>query len=1798
MVMMIVSSLLIIGILFSGSVTAEYRAAVYYRQAIQSEQYCIVGLHRAMAEIMYDVWGVYEDRPFVSARYATGADFDIGDPETSLQALGDAAYYDLETGSLKPITRQRSFWNGEAWVVWAGPSAYSGHSSKVTPPAGFTNVWQMDPRPQIHMEIIGGAQRYLSFGSGTSAGTVSTNGTAVTGTGTNFDPSWVDNQEIYIDGALYHIDDPGVNPITATTLKIKEDAGVKTDVGYYVVGQGDCPPSADSPPTFAGGTQEISDFYKTKKGHAADPRWVNPAAFIRYKPADGTAYKYGGVDIDGSGTVDAKDKALRDWALWQLKRDAYLPEAIDNHDLFQGSMHANNRRLWSNGTPVDNGWEFIDPKIVGDSFYQIFRFNPLYSMASSVSDDPSWASGDRFDGNANAEDHTGTKSDAAGYRYPYDRTHLNKWNAVAWADDACGGLVNINQCNNDYNIEQLTSNPGGDATPSDLTWYHYSEAKWIYCYDPLNPEKKYGRYAVSIMPDNGTWNASALHSGNMHVYQPNHSCPHVKNVGDVKAAGGFLGSLRAGFDPKTGDARDAALMPNALNCYSPVRPSPLPHYWSNTTTDGRDVDGDGVTDALTYFCQDGHPDSPAMPPAGRFPVTDYSRAPEIWGGHGGSAWDNDNGVRSAIFNYLIWLGPYDSRAELATHMRKACIAIPSPSPAKHGIDAATRACMETDINNNDADLQKVAQSAMLISALTTVQGFYYTLDRFWDRDLLLVDWSAATSGDPDDMRFSTAQCLRDTPTAFATASARPGQRTRDRYIQVMLDLECFGGYRTRDGKYKLLDYLFQTAAADDSEYDTYKTNHENRTAPAYSKAGVYGGAGDQTAQADPTTWSIQRSTNRIEKFMAMTASRIACQQRGANGKSAACPRGHLVHNPRISSVHRSEWTSPTKTFTNMRTSAADNTLDDIGEGCPVCGGKLFQNAVHEVNIGEIGRFYEKFKNAERPVREAFDVDIPAQKPARNFVELMVYGIPVNGCYIGGSYDIVRFDMLYWHDSKGSYLNFPGVLLDPVTRMPYYTSAKEYGMRHRKPCSDATSINPEPIFKAGARIGMGDSHGFDWRLLVWDNTDNGGRWHDATHCVEYGYGGHGADRKHCVLQDAALYNGAHMLITDDSDPNPANWKYDPDNDLYNALYIRADEKYTMPDPDPAHQQAAAANGFTATVSIYRKMPVRWYGGEAKWVHWLNYETAPSAWYPPGHKDGPPVPPVTSTSAYRGVGFKEKTRLSFSGATIGSWDCDYKYKGDYDDPLNKGGFFHPTGLNPDGSGMSSTQKEGLIHVKAASADNYDLKYPRQYGIITFDGRFDGTKVALVMNSDSDDRPNYGTWQVIDYVELTDSAGNPIRISQACGENGVEGNTVLSWQARNPLDNRSNGDGYMCWDLLPMTLQNATTDGTAGNAPASSANGYDPWNGGSDYKWWGNAEDATFSGFRRITNPNPTGPGFMDMWNPFCNCRNTNTYVRDMPTRRWVWDGTTATSRFSKMADVELGLARTDNGTMGYNNRQPNRKECLMSIPTGIGRQVNRANDANDPAKTATYAGRQHSLAAVSGMTWTGEGNNTNDSRYKWAAYSWDNWADLFKVTDLCQQILWDIYPNTAEDRDVYDGDQDGVTDEHELIDDSLAYEWNGPAVSAVKGHFIGELKQINKLNLNELWYPPSFKGTEWNSSYTSFGRKPLKGFMSPSDAMTYHFYGSANFEARIKPWDLDNDNSADYYSAASTSHQKRFDAIYCSNSTVYTIFVTGNAVDQADEPLAEMRARVTVERTWDGRTNILEFTWLPTDRGLME
>jgi hypothetical protein len=1738
-----------------------------------------------------------------------------------------------------------------------------------------------------------------------------------------------------------------------------------------------------------GGPQAVSAFVTSKAGYAANPRWINAEAFMGF--GTGGAAQFGGVDLSGDGLVDARDKALRDWAVWRLKCDAYLPEAMDNNDAFEAQLHANNRLRWGNrlGTK-DGGFEFLSPLIVGDSFYQIFRSDPIHTMCDGISGE-----------GGKLGDPMATKSDIGGYRYPYDRTHIGKDTGVALVDDPVGGLININQVNNNYNTEEWISSPADGATPQSLTWYHINEAKWIYCYDPLDANRRFGRYAVTVMPDCGTWNAAALHSGDPN---PAHTTLWMTaGAGTVVTAGGMIEAIRVGFNPKTGDRAGAALLPGALICYAPIRPSPLPVNWLNPMTDPRDIDGDGNNEPLTYMSADGQPDSANMSPGhhdyisgwsdyGRqfvYPQVDYTRAAEIRTGHWGtSAWDisGHGSVRAAIFNYLIWLGPYNSRSEFATHLRKAGIAIPRNSagqtwpdyPVQMGINADERACMETDINNNEADLTKVAAAAQLIAALTTVHGYYYTLDRFWDRNLLMVDWEKAVEGDATDYRFCTPQSSSTAPVTFAQAGTLPSQKTRNRFLRDLQKVECFGGYRTRDGNYKLLDYLFSGDTAP-AEYLTFLNDDLSQDWAAnstsyYKRSAVYGGPGTLD---DPTSWENQgnpkskadtayhKTVSRREKFMAMTASRIASTNRWAGGENgvpatAACPNGHLLLAPKLSAWDKPVWNGTAKS-TTTRASAADPTDDEIGAGCPVCGGKLFVNQPYDQTVNEIGRYHGKFRNAENPARFAWnmkDGGDEAKKPARHFVELLTAG---RGCgYAGDSW--VRFDTYSMKEDGKEAMLAPAILADPITAKPYYSHDFEFDWRFGKRTDDAGGRDPEPFFRCMWQRGNACFEFNYVRLFVYDELDQGGkgRWHSPTWYVDNNYyagwdagwavgGGVGGP-------DPQVYN--RVRYTDDLDPDSTKWK---------TAAVTCDEYYCMEDPDPAHRQGsslgnvtfpptahsgtkvhvsaiaagehqhyyydapvqAIAAGATLYAWIYldpanppAEVMIQWRDDSPSWDHraYWGANTLGPAWSLPAdavnNRNKGALPATGSwvklsvTAAEVGLEGKNVTGVAFSlfggraawddagvnaaawvddsvpgtttadggdswnwvtpygggfaassayvsnyrkmpvrwagGGRRDAWDLDYRdcaHGGPLPDwsagwpacqpPLRRSmrglGFGDCLRIQPWRWGrwnMYGTSEHDLLYAgdaawqaamalhnnnggyvgRSACTDWPGVVYrdPTQYAVISFDERFDGSKVALFWKD-----------RLVSYVELTDNAGNPQRISTTCTPDSVEPSKMRSWQARNPKDTRSNADGYITWDLLPMTLAG---DVTAANAPTLDAVGYDPWwltAYGAGNGWW------AAGGPYNVDHAAQSMPsGYADLGgNLSVNNRNANMWNLNFPVTRSSYDGTQAGSREAREGAFE-SLIRTMCDHSNYYDAYHTytRKENTMSNPTGIGRQVTPAEAAD--AAAATYAGRQFSA----GPNWS-EGSPTAmarpaANRYEWSAYSWNSWADIYDVTDLCQGLMWKILYDTSEATDIYDGNQNGMFDErvtttaaNPTVNPNVAYYWSNlggcTTAGAVSGAFVGELRQINKLNLNEMWYPPTFAGVGWNESYTSFGRKPLKGFHSPSDAMNRHYftnnwYPDPGYNLRVRPWDLDNDNSldsaqlypegADYFPA----HANRYDATHCANSPVYTIFVTGSAVDTEGEPLAEMRLRATVERTWDGRCNVLEFCWLPTDRSFME
>ncbi|HOX06125.1 MAG TPA: hypothetical protein PK280_06965 [Planctomycetota bacterium] len=1780
MVMLVVCTLMVIAALFSRSVTAEYSSAANYRRAAQAEAFCLAGLHRAQAELMYDVWGVNEDRPFESARYNPEPS---APPHDNLQALGAgagsdldrAAYFECSSGELRPVVRQSGFWNGEAWVVWAG-EAFPEAFPEAEDWEVDRNVWNMDPRQIPASERTGGAQRYLSYGQGTVE--VCRGSKVVRGTGTAFDASWPAGTDISINGVRCDI--RVVKGPEELTLWNPWTAPSGSGLGWGVGGIGSACGSADG--SLPGGPAHVRGFVRAGRGHAANPRWINPEHFVSRSPAHGPSFRlFGGADLNGDGRVDAVDRALRNWALWKLRCDAFLPEAMDNNDAFEAQMHANDRLR---GSPTrfapsgrDIGYEFISPLIVGDSFYQIFRSDPIHTMHPGISgEDPGGGSLD-------------ARSDLTGFRYPYDLTHTGRCPGVLPADDPAGGLVNINQVNNNHGSELWLDTPQAGGGPGAAGRRHIMDAKWIYCYDPRDAGRRPGRYAVTVMPDCSLWNAAALQGGTPDPYSGLASSSRLPRTerAAVGAGGAFIAALRRGFDAASGEPAAAELLAavdtgaggrEALCCYAPIRPAPLPINWSaapECTPPGP---------APSYWCPDGAPDASQGAAPAR---ADRTRAPEIWGAQGGGAWDAETGLRSAVFSYLVWLGPYSSRAEFATHLRKAGICLPLPGSIRpSGGDAASRACMETDINATEDAGREVARSARLIAATTTVHGYFYSLDRFWDRSLLVIDWGSGPDGADSDRRFGTAQCSPGRPVDCATAGTFAGQRTRQALLRELNALECFGGYRTRDGKFRLLDYLFREDDAP-GDYLRFLENAEEASCNplSYSVGPVYGGRGP-----------VQERASRREKFMATAASRLASAQR-PDGQTAACANGHLLHNPRLSVFHRPAWSGGAMTMAR-RSSARDECHDEMAAGCPVCGGRLFLANIYELSINEIGAFRGRFRSAERPARMASDVRGDdrggASRPMRHFVEVLLSGRYREG---GASNALVRFDMLQPDPAGGAWLcTTPAVLADPVSGRPYFTSHLEFEQRWRRSCNPgspdyAEGLDPEPVFR-GLPNKPGEGAPFssylNLHLLVYDDLDNGGRWHDVTWGVDHPMLGlnHGTGRPDWYPGDPQLYD--RLVWLDDTDPDPTRWSAAP---------LRCDEYYAMPDPDPAHRQADAR----AAVSIYRKVPVRWHGGDRRDAWELHYRVASSGANAPLGPPGSGLP--AETGWLRGLGFSDTMRLNNRRAFFAHHDC--LYAGD-DAWLAT----PPKAPSPAGF-ASSTNTEWPA---------FQFRDPGQYGVISFDAKFDGSRVAMVYCQASKDIPEYGGAQrIVGYVELSDSAGRALRIGDTCrpAVGGAEARdasgrpSVHSWQARNPRDTRGNADGYMCWDLLPMTLNGEVTPA---NDPVGESAGYDPWWLAAytpDCNWWCAGDD----GFSSRAAPQSLPAGYRDLGDRMtCRNRNSNMWNRDIPVKRSAFDGTSETSANSREA-VHEALIRSmhDHCNASAGSRRSYRdKSNAMSTPTGIGRQASAEEFRG--AELTSRAGAQFRIAADfrgHACVWR-EGSGSVDPRQRWSGYSWNSWYKLFDVTDLCQAMLWEGNPEeggaASEIADLVDSNQDGRLDETSGL--SMPYCWSranrAEEVPAVSGSFPGELRLVNKLNLNELWFPPALGSAGWSQSYVPIGRKPLKGYHSPSGfCVRQPVYSGADapydlhssdpgYNLRITPWDLDADASMESGTVnANGAYYGRLEALHCGSSPVYTIFVTGHALDERGEPLAEMRLRATVERTWDGRCNILEFNWLQAD-----
>jgi len=488
LVMVVTTTLLIMGGMFMAAARAELMSAAYYRQATQSEQYALVGLQRAMAELMYDVWGASENVPFKTSRpnpiTTLGVDptteatyrnlmlrdqyaFDEGDEALYGVADGtkDAAYYvtrgtRLGTGdtTLEPIAYQRGFWTGEAWAVWLDD-------------AGISNGNGDDDEAIANLE----SSPYRKSNTVVAAGGLGLASHAVGATALHREPKWLRACAFrrpydYIVGfdRMTDIASGGAHYDSALYDGIPNNDSHDA-AGYDLDGDGDVD---------------------------ADDRFN------------------AGLDMNGDGTLDVEDIDYRNWAWFQLLCDAYLPETTDTHDCFQLHLHLDDRDTFTSQSSrsaaaaadglippddYDYGFEKVSHLLVGDSFYRIFRFDLVYY-------DPAFEK-------------------TPGYRYPYDRAHTGFGGQDPTTDapggdpvtdaanqDPTGNMLNINEVNNDYSFEALWRDDGAEQT--DFTWFHKKEAKWIYVYQPtLSARSEYvkpGRYAVTVVPDNGQPNINAV----------------------------------------------------------------------------------------------------------------------------------------------------------------------------------------------------------------------------------------------------------------------------------------------------------------------------------------------------------------------------------------------------------------------------------------------------------------------------------------------------------------------------------------------------------------------------------------------------------------------------------------------------------------------------------------------------------------------------------------------------------------------------------------------------------------------------------------------------------------------------------------------------------------------------------------------------------------------------------------------------------------------------------------------------------------------------------------------------------------------------------------------------------------------------------------------------------------------------------------------------------------------------------------------------------------------------------------
>jgi hypothetical protein len=236
-----------------------------------------------------------------------------------------------------------------------------------------------------------------------------------------------------------------------------------------------------------------------------------------------------------------------------------------------------------------------------------------------------------------------------------------------------------------------------------------------------------------------------------------------------------------------------------------------------------------------------------------------------------------------------------------------------------------------------------------------------------------------------------------------------------------------------------------------------------------------------------------------------------------------------------------------------------------------------------------------------------------------------------------------------------------------------------------------------------------------------------------------------------------------------------------------------------------------------------------------------------------------------------------------------------------------------------------------------------------------------------------------------------------------------------------------------------------------------------------------------------------------------------------------------------------------------------------------------------------------------------------------------SDLGRVAPIERYISsgWLRWPlNTHFEHSYYDNtdnNQDGIVDNITTNPRFRGAELYRRSQGG-QGHYLGDRAAIGRINGNEIQHPGAvwYAGIgashdKWGGATTKdydyanvvIGKKPFRGYNHWSESLSracmvekfhanrvpYHMgFWYENQFADADTWYAPSGQSTNHMHHTTVATSRN---LYMGNGSVYTIYVTAQSLDTFEKPLSEIKILATIERTWDGKSNLLDFRWIPSD-----